>query len=406
MKIQIFNPDLSSEERTYLDSDYSSGTTLTVRNNDGFTAGYYVVVGEPGQEQTESAQIVSTTGDTTITIAGALKFSHPKSAPIYESKWNQWSVERSSSATGTFATITSSPFDIEWDNKDLATLVEDVSGSSSYFYKWRPYNSYSTSYGSYSDVLSGGGQTRNTVGYVITQVKRNPLAKDIEDEVIIEFFNDFQELVYEEIPKAWWFLKEGTQASTVADTYKYSISDNWSDFLSMKYMLYRYTNGDDVDVTYPLSFSPQIEFYNLKADSDQPSDDYATRWSFLPPDSDSALGYIGLHPTPDSTDCYLAPVYNFALTDLSTFGDTLVVPKPKGYVDYALYRIASDIKLDMSNADKYNSMIRSDIISLKRRSRRQLGQPEFTRFRGQRGFSKNFGNWSYQSNQDAKELYF
>lgn len=405
MKIQIFNPDLSNEERTYLDADYSSGTSLTVRNNDGFTAGYYVVVGEPGQEQTESAQIVSTTGDTTITIAGALKFSHPKSAPIYESKWNQWSVERSSSATGTFATITSSPFDIEWDNKDLSTLVEDVSGSSSYYYKWRPYNSYATSYGTYSDVLSGGGQDRNAVGYVINQVKRNPLAKDVDDETIIEYFNDFQELVYEEMPKAWWFKKEGTQVATAVDTYKYSISTNWSDFLSMNYMLYRYISGD-TDVTYPLTFSPLVEFYNLKADSDQPSEDYAKYWTVLPPDANSAKGYIGIHPTPKSDDCYLAPVYNRSLTDLDTFGDTLVVPKPKGYVDYALYRIASDIKLDMSNADKYNSMVRSDIISLKRRSRVQLGQPEFNRFRGQRGWSRNFGDGSYLSSQDAKELYF
>lgn len=405
MKIQIFNPDLSSEERTYLDADYSSGTSLTVRNNDGFTAGYYVVVGEPGQEQTESVQIVSTTGDTTITIAGALKFSHPKSAPIYESKWNQWSVEESSSATGTFATITNSPFDIEWDNKDLSTLVEDVSGSSSYYYKWRPYNSYATSYGSYSDVLSGGGQSRDTVGFVINQVKRNPLAKDVDDETIIEYFNDFQELVYEEMPKAWWFKKEGTHVATAADTYKYSISTNWSDFLSMNYMLYRYVNGE-TDITYPLSFCPLVEFYNYKADSDQPSDDYARYWTVLPPDSTSAKGYIGLHPTPDSDDCFLAPVYNRSLTDLSTFGDTLVVPKPKGYVDYALYRIASDIKLDMSNADKYNSMVRSDIISLKRRARVQLGQPEFNRFRGHRGFYRNFGDGNYLSSQDARELYW
>lgn len=406
MKLQIFNPDLSNEERTYLDADYSSGTTLTVRNNGGFTDDYFVVVGEPGQEQTECRQIDSTTGNTTITLASELKFAHPKSTPVYLSKWDKWSVERSSSSTGSFTEITESPVYIKWEDKELATLVENVSGDSSYYYKWRPLNSVTSTYGSYSDVLSGGGQARATVGYVINQVKRNPLAKDVDDETIIEYFNDFQELVYEEMPKAWWFRKEGTQVATAADTYKYAISTNWSDFLSMNYMLYRYINGDDVDITYPLSFCPLIEFYNLKADSDQASDDYAQQWSFLPPDSSSALGYIGLHPTPDSANCYLKPVYNFALTDLSTFGDTLVVPKPKGYVDYALYRIASDIKLDMTNAEKYNSMVRSDIISLKRRSRRQLGQPEFTRFRGQRGFSKNFGDWSYQSNQDAKELYW
>jgi hypothetical protein len=405
MKIQIYNPDLSNEERTYLDADYSSGTTLTVRNNGGMTANYFVVVGEPGQEQTECKQISSTTGNTTITIASALKFAHPKSTPVYLTKWDKWSLERASTLAGVYTEVTESPVFIKWEDKELATLIENVSGSSSYFYKWRPLNSITATYGSYSDVLAGGGQERSTVGFVINQVKRNPLAKDVDDETIIEYFNDFQELVYEEMPKAWWFKKEGTQVATAADTYKYSISTNWSDFLSMNYMLYRYVSGS-TDVTYPLTFSPLVEFYNFKADSDQPSDDYAKYWTVLPPDSTSPKGYIGIHPTPKSDDCYLAPVYNRSLTDLDTFGDILVVPKPKGYVDYALYRIASDIKLDMSNADKYNSMVRSDIISLKRRSRVQLGQPEFNRFRGQRGWSKNFGDGSYLSNQDAKELYW
>jgi len=405
MKLQIFNPDLSSEERTYLEADYSSGTSLTVRNSSGFTAGYYVVIGEPGQEQTECKRVASTTGGKTITLESALTYAHPKSTPVYESKWNKWAVERSSTSGGTYTAITDSPFDIRWDDKELSTLIEDVSGSTSHYYRWRPYNEYSGTYGSYSDVLSGGGQERNTAGYALMQVKRNPLAKGVDDETIMEFFNDFNDLVYEEIPKAWWFTKEGTQVATAVSTYKYAITTNWGDFQSMKYMLYRYVNGD-TDVTYPLTYSPLVEFYNFKADSDQAEDDYAKYWTMLPPDSTSPKGYIGIHPTPETDDCFLAPVYNFALTDISTFGDTLVVPKPKGYVDYALYRIADDIKLDSNNADKYNARVRADIIALKKRSRRQLGQPEFTRFRGVRGWSRNFGDGSYLSNQDARELYF
>ena len=115
MKLQIFNPDLSSEERTYLEADYSSGTTLTVRNSSGFTAGYYVVIGEPGQEQTECKRVASTTGGKTITLESAhLHFS--KSTPVYESKWNKWAVERSSS--GTYTAITDSPY-IRWDDKNF-----------------------------------------------------------------------------------------------------------------------------------------------------------------------------------------------------------------------------------------------------------------------------------------------
>ena len=93
MKIKVSNPDLSGEERTYISSDYSSGTTLTVGNNEGFTTSWYVVVGEPGQEKTEAAQIASTTGSTTITISSALKFAHAKSTPVYLSQWNQLCFE-------------------------------------------------------------------------------------------------------------------------------------------------------------------------------------------------------------------------------------------------------------------------------------------------------------------------
>ena len=405
MKIKIYNPDLSAEERTYLESDYSSGVTLTVRNNDGFTANWFVVVGEPGQEQTESSRISSITGNTTITLNSALKFSHSKSTPIYLSRWDKLSAERSTTSTGTFIAITDSPFAIEWDDADLKTLVEDDTGTSASYYKWRTYNSITNTYGSYSDVLPGTGMARDTVGYAITQIRRNPLTKEIDDETIIEFFNDFQDLVYEEIPDAWWFRKEGTAKSTVADTYKYAITTNWSDFLSMEYLLYKYVNGSNT-ITYPLTFSPAVEFYNFKSDASQPSDDNAKFWTFLPGDATSPKGYIGIHPTPDTTACYLQPVYNFSLTDLDSFGDTLVIPRTKAYVDYALYRIADDIKLDATNADKYMSRVQSSITALKKRKKRQLGQPELMRFRGQRGWSRLFGEQSGYYNSDAYREYY
>lgn len=404
MKVQIDNLDLSEEERTYLTADYSSGVSLSVRNNEGFTTNWFVVVGEPGQEQTETRRISGSSGNATLTIASALRFSHPKSCPVYLCQWDKWSFERKPTG-GSFTEISTSPLDIEWDDSNLTTTIIVSGGLTTDTYRWRPYSSYTGTYGTYSDELAGTGLTRKQVGYLIQQVKKNPVASTISDETIIDFFNDYQDLVYEEMPKAWWFSKKPTGIATTASDYDYAISTNWSDFLSMKFMLYRYVSGS-TDMTYPLTWSPPSEFYNYKSDASQSTDDNAKYWTLLPPDSSSAKGYIGIHPTPKTTACYLTPVYFFELTPLDSFGDTIVIPHPKGYIDYALYRIYDDLQSDQTNADKYNARVKSSIIALKRRSRRQLGQPDFFRFRGHRGWSRLFGEGGITDSSDAVENYW
>lgn len=405
MRVKVSNPDLSGEERTYLTADYSSGTSLTVRNSEGFTTSWYAIIGEPGQEQTEAIVISASPNDTTITIGSALNFSHPKSTPVYLSQWNQISFERKPSG-GSYAVISGSPSDIEWDESDKKSLIEISGGATTDTYKWRFYNSTTATYSDYSDELAGTGLTRYKVGYLLQQVRKNPVSQSVDDETIIGYFNDYQQdLVYVEIPKAWWFKKEGTPVSTTADDYTYDIVSNWSDFMAMESLLYRYVNGS-TDVTYPLTFSPLNEFYNLKSDANQSSDDYGKYWTLLPADTTATKGYIGLHPTPDTTACYLKPVYFFTLTSLDSFGDTIVVPFPKGYIDYALYRISDDIKNDDALAGKFNSRVARGITYLKRLARRQLGQPELFRFRGHKGWSRMFGAGGRLNSPESRENYW
>lgn len=404
MKLKISNPDLSGEERTYLTQDLSaSGTTLNVRNVKGFTSGWYGVLGVPGQEQTEAVLVTNAATTDTSMTAGACKFSHPKSTAVYQSQWNQLSVERKPSA-GSYSEL--AKYDIEWDNDDNKTLIVVSGGATSDTYRWRFYNANTGTYSDYSDELAGTGLARNSVGHLIEQVRRNPVAKNIKDEIIIDYFNDYQtDVVYPELQTAWWFTKEGSQLATTASTYKYSISDNWSDFRAKKFLLYRYISGD-VDITYPLSWSPPSEFYNYKSDANQADDDYVRYWSLLPPDDSSALGYIGLHPTPKTANCYIKPVYFFELSNLDSFGDTIVIPHSKGYIDYALYRIYDDIKRDTSNANKYSSRVAQSITSLKKLNRRQLGQKEWKRWRGRRGWSRLFGEQATSTGQTQKEMYW
>ncbi len=388
MEIKIKNPNLSEVERTTLTADVAAaGTALTVRNAEGYTTSWYAIVGEPGQEQTEGVLITGTTGNTQIDV-GALNFAHPKSTPVYLSKWNQWNFWRQATG-GAFASFSTT--DIEWDDASKTSTIVVAGGVTTDTYKWRPYNSTLPQYGTFSDTLAGTGLTRRQVGYLIKQVQKNAVANNVKDETIIDYFNDYQDLVYEQLPKAWWFSKEGDEVSTIVSTYKYPISSNWSDWLSEKLLLYRFILGDTTDITYPLTWATEAEMRNMKADANQTDDDNAKYWTLYPPDDDSALGYIVLHPTPKTVDCFLIPVHYRELTRLDSFGDIVVIPTTKGYIDYAFYRIYDDIKEDKTNADKYNIRVRGSIQSLRSRSRRQRGQPELTRYRGVRGWSRLFG---------------
>lgn len=401
MKIRITNPSPEQEEATFLTSDYSSGTTLTVRNSDDFTTSWFAVIGKPGQEQTEAKQISATPTATTITISGALNFSHGRPTPVFKSQWDKVSFERKP-VSGSYSEVSGSPFDIDWDDPDLSTLIFISNGVSTDTYKWRFYNSALGTYSDYSDELAGTGLTRYKVGYLIQQVKKNPMAGAVDDESIIDYFNDFQDKVYDEMPKAWWFSKEGTAIATTADAFKFSISTNWSDFFSVNYVLYRYVNGS-TDETYPLTFEPPQSFYNFKSDANQASDDYARYWTFYPPDGSSDKGYIAIHPTSDTTACYVKPVYFFELTRLDSFGDTVVIPYPKGYIDYALYRIFDDLLQDGDNAVKFDGRVKSDLKSLRIRAKRQKGQHELFRFRGVRAWSRMFGEGGMSSSSTSVE---
>lgn len=411
LRLKIENIELRKEESSYLDADAAAdATTLTVRNNDNFTANRWLIIGEPGQEQTEQAKIASTSSNTTVVIATGLKFAHPKSTPLYESGYDKVQVQRTPTGSESWSAISGSPFTLDWDNYDeygkITTLIEDSSGSSaSHSYRWRFYNSATGGYTAWSGTLPGTGLARDTAGFIIQKVRRNSITRGVADEVLYHYINDLQDIVYEQMPKAWWFSKTGTEVATEASTSSYSISDNWSDFLSMQYLLYRYISGS-TDNTYPLNFVPELEYYDFKADANKPESDTARRWTLLPPDSDSAKGYIGIDPTPESDDCYIKPIYFFELSDIDSFEDTLVIPKPKIYEDYIFYRIYDDIKNDDANAEKFDIRVASSIQALKLRTKRQKGQRTWRRYRGPRGYQNLFGRYSAGSTDEYRENYW
>lgn len=402
--LKIANPSMVGRERTYLTSRYAVGAVaLEVANTNNFSVNRTAVIGVPGEEKTEAKRISAITDIDTLAIPSTLSFSHPANTPIYESKWDQIQVQRKASG-GAFANITGSPFEIDWDNEDGFTYIDiSTNFALSDTYRWQFISSGSSDESGYADTLGGTGLSRDSVGYAIKMIKQNPVAKNIPSATIVEYFNDLHDEEYENNPEAWYLQKQGTEVSTVADTATYNISDNISDFGRMKYLMFHYTSGD-IDDIYPLTFISELEMRNRKINQNEVSDDKATNWSFYPPDSNSRKGYIVIDPTPDTADQGIIPVYYQELDAVDSFGDTLVIPKIKIYVDYALYRIYEDIEEDIS-ANKFEARVKRDLTGLKARQHRQLGQKEFLKWRGQKG-SKQMFNSQSSTGQTEKELYW
>lgn len=396
--IKVKNPQLPQKEETVLTAKYSSGTTLTVKNNQGYAADVIVIAGYPGDEKTEQQIVATVSGATTITIDAALKFSHAIDTPLFMYSYNQISLERKASG-GAWAQIAEGLVDIQWDEKDGFTKISVAAGVDSDTYRWRFYNSATTTYSDYSGELAGTGLTHKQAGYmieVVRSVAKIPANLGIDDLWLLRSFNRGQRQV-DTMHDRWFFALVDDDASTriqaEADVWKYDLPDT---FRAMDVVQVLDTNSQ----RYNLSYIPSIAFDKYKIDTSAgASSDATVMWTLLPPDSSNTVGYFGVHPTPDTTTNYFYRRYWRFLPDLTTFASSTLLPLPETLINWALFEIYK-LREDRDNAMFYYQQFLENINMLRRLQRRQVGQSQLFRFRGQRAFQDMFGSSAVPSNTD------
>ncbi len=134
-------PTLNIRELTYVETDYASGTDITVHSTQNFAEDYYLLVGNIGNDNTEIRKIVSFSGDV-VTVDEAFDEAHNKFEPVHVINYNQLKVYRASNVSNV------SPADADFtelatvdiDPDQIATKYTDNSGGSSYWYKQTFYN--------------------------------------------------------------------------------------------------------------------------------------------------------------------------------------------------------------------------------------------------------------------------
>jgi len=391
-KIKIKTPNVNENIQTYVNEDYASGTTLTVRSSAGFSNGNYIVVGEPGKEKTEVTKLTAAPpSNTTLTIT-ALNFDHPKGTPVYYVEWDKYDLYYRTSSTGTWTQYGSMPASLYFDA--AYTEYQDTSATSSYEWRYRYYSTENSAYSDYSDTIGSTGWAKDTVGYMISQIRKianDPDGQTVSDTEIIRYLNAAQTKIYTLSNKWWFLLKDGTAIDTVASTKKYSLP---SDFGRMDVVSYRYVNGD-TDMTYNLRYKTRAEFDYITQDNNADDDDLQKFYTIYPGDSDNSTGYLeicsGSGGAPETAGLDIIPRYYKTITQLDSYGDATEVPIPEMLEDYAVAQILY-IRKEDSKAKNFDKQFKEQIELLKLMNRQNVGTPRsLWEYRGRKINQRLFG---------------
>lgn len=401
-KISIPVPNLTrSTEKTYLSADYTNTLTyLTVVNNFGYANDDFVILGEPGEETTETKDVTSQTGNTQINISSALKFNHNKDTVVYRFEYDQYEIYRGRAGVWTLISTSS----IQWDKRE--TIYVDKSEATGDVYKYRFKNSVAASniYSDYSPSLAITGSAYNTAGYVVQEIRK--IAGDEERRLVTdaEFFRQFNRLreYIQSMRDDWFFLLVDTYKAnngivTTANTNVYSLA-TYTDFNFLSTLRYKYYDGTTTNV-YHLKRDSKIglEYDHRDVDTDN-NDDWAEKYTLLPPDSSSDQGYIRIWPTSKTAGYgHFYPDYYKKMTEIDDMTDELEVPLVQLFIDYGLgyaFRIKGDDARAKVYGDEQSGYVRKGLLNLERLNKNQkkaVGQPGALKtFRGRKALKTFF----------------
>ena len=399
MIVTIKNPDVSQNIKTFLSTEYTSGTTLNVDSSTSFVDTQYILVGEPGLENSEITSLTATPPTNTTMTVGTLKFSHPRGTPIYYISWDKYTLDYY--VSGAWTTYVSMPSALTYDAQN--TEYRDASATSAYSWRYRYYSTENSAYSDYSDTITATGWPKKSVGYMVREVRKivnDPDGKTLSDEQIIRYLNKAQDKIFALFGR-WWFLyKTGTAIDTVASTKTYDLP---SDFGRMHTVLFNYAPSDGTsDITYNLRYLPTVEFDYESRNNDASDSDEIKYYTIVPGDSDNAAGYLKIWPKPETAGFDIIPRYYKTFTDLDSFADETDIPIPSILEDYAMAEVYK-IRGDEQTALYYDKLFREQIELLKLMQRKQVGQPKHLwKWEGRNAENRLFGKRSLTTDADRE----
>lgn len=387
MIITLLNPETEDLEKSYLANPYPALTTaFALKNADRFALNDRVMVGRMGEEKTEILTVTAAATNGTDIVLGPSVFSHEVDTPIFKLRFDQVKFYRSTTGiNGTYSLLGSAQA-MDVDNANLATLYDDTTGLSTYYYKTTVFHSLTSLESDFSDPIPGSGYARNQVGYVINQVLEevnDQTEQHVSRNEILGWFNDVNDDLIISVAKPYEFLKTRSALTPVANqnylNYPIDSLGNqtmWK-FDHMDYNFIDSTTSPTTNVTYTLDVEDQLYFRNKEFDNTIDSttvtdtirkmalDSSVNRFRFEAPFA-TANGTLYLH-------------YYRYFPVLDSEGDLFITPTAKIYKLYAkMMYYAKRVIIEPSFQDvskKFENQYLVEKASYTQHNRRDQGTP-------------------------------
>jgi hypothetical protein len=216
--VSFRHPDSIKEYTRITERIAAAGTTLKVKNTEGFSANDYIIIGSVGSEKTEIKKITTVDSVTQLTIA-ATSFAHNIDDPVAYTPYNQMEFYSASTKTGT-KTVQGAKVDLEVD--DFVTEVNLSAVSSGYVFS-RFYNSTSTSFSSYSPAVDVSGFAENSLRHCIDMARlraQEKTEKMVTDNDLLNVAKECADII-ETHRKKWGFTQETAYTDLTAAVQSY-----------------------------------------------------------------------------------------------------------------------------------------------------------------------------------------
>lgn len=216
--VSFRHPDSIKEYTRITERIAAAGTTLKVKNTEGFSANDFIVLGTIGNEKTEIKKITSVDSVTQLTIA-ATSFAHNIDDPVSYTPYDQIRFASASTKTGT-KTQQGAAVDLEVD--DFVTEANLSSVTSGYVFA-RFYNSNTPAYSNYSPAVDVTGFAENSLRYCIDMARlrtQEKTEKLITDGELLNVAKECSDII-ETKRKRWGFTQETSYVDLTAGVQSY-----------------------------------------------------------------------------------------------------------------------------------------------------------------------------------------
>lgn len=165
-RIKIAHPELGTQFTRLASDAAAAAVTSTVENTTSFGVNDLVLYGKLGEEKTEIAAITSVTPYTTLGHSAGLNFSHGAQTKLSQIKYNKAEISRASAEGGSYSVLATVDLTVD----EPATYYDDLTGTSTSWYKIRYKNSLTSVYSDYSVELQATGYSEDSLASMTEEV--------------------------------------------------------------------------------------------------------------------------------------------------------------------------------------------------------------------------------------------